>query len=337
MPVSMRPHSNTEHKSHRFCLAPMMTWSDRHCRYFWRLMTKHSVLYTEMITSGALIHGDRDRFLQYNAEEHPIALQVGGHDPKALAECAQMAEQWGYDEINLNCGCPSDRVQSGKIGAILMSEPTVVADCVRAMKAVCKIPVTIKHRIGIDDMEDYPDMHRFVVACADAGCDTFIVHARKAWLKGLNPKENREIPPLKYELVYRLKQEHPELNIVINGGITTCEQSLNLLNNVDGVMIGREAYNNPFFLNDIDAQLYGDTRPQLSRKEILEAYMEYCDRQISEGEAIGTRLDHMTRHILGLYHAQPRARLYRKYITENAKQPGATSQVLKEALSILEG
>ncbi len=337
MPASTNTPPKTTYKSHRFCLAPMMTWSDRHCRYFWRLMTKHSVLYTEMITSGALIHGDRDRFLQYNAEEHPVALQVGGHDPKDLAQCAQMAEQWGYDEINLNCGCPSDRVQSGKIGAILMSEPNVVADCIRAMKAACNIPVTIKHRIGIDDMEDYPDMRDFVVACADAGCDTFIVHARKAWLKGLNPKENREIPPLKYELVYRLKQEHPELNIVINGGITTSEQSLTLLDNVDGVMIGREAYNNPFFLNGIDAQIYGDTRPQLSRKEILEAFMEYCDRQIGEGEAIGTRLDHMTRHILGLYHAQPRARLYRKYITENAKQPGATSQVLREALAILEG
>ncbi len=322
---------------HRFCLAPMMTWSDRHCRYFWRLLTKRSVLYTEMITSGALIHGDRERFLKYNQEEQPVALQVGGHEPKALAQCAEFAEQWGYDEVNLNCGCPSDRVQAGKIGAVLMTEPELVAEGVSAMKAASSLPVTVKHRIGIDDMEDYEGMHTFVALCAEAGCETFIVHARKAWLKGLNPKENREIPPLKYELVYRLKQAFPHLNIVINGGITTIEQSQTLLAHVDGVMIGREAYNNPYFLCDVDAALYGDESARPSRREILEAYMPYCDRQIEEGRDIGTRLDHMARHILGLYHAQPRARLFRKYITEHANKPGADSDVLREALKIVEG
>lgn len=320
----------------RFCLAPMMTWSDRHCRYFWRLMTKHSVLYTEMITTGALIHGDRERFLQYNAEEHPVALQVGGHEPAALAECARMAEDWGYDEINLNCGCPSDRVQSGKIGAILMAEPQLVAECVSAMKEACAIPVTIKHRIGIDDMEDYEDMKTFVELCAQAGCQTFIVHARKAWLKGLSPKENREIPPLKYELVYRLKEAFPELTIAINGGIKTIEHTQSLLAHVDGVMIGREAYNNPYFLHTIDQDIFGDDRPRLTRKALVEAFMDYCDRQIEEGKSIGTRLDHMTRHILGIYHGQPRARLFRKYLTENANKPGANSQVIRDALAIVE-
>ncbi len=294
------------------------------------------MLYTEMITTGALIHGDRSRFLQYNTEEHPVALQVGGHEPEALAECARMAEQWGYDEINLNCGCPSDRVQSGKIGAILMAEPHLVAESIHAMKQACDIPVTIKHRIGIDDMEDYADMKRFVEACSQAGCKTFIVHARKAWLKGLSPKENREIPPLKYDLVERLKSEFPELCIVVNGGIKTIEQTNTLLRNLDGVMVGREAYNNPYFLADIDNSVFAETKPIPTRKEIVESFMDYCDRQIEEGKAVGTRLDHMTRHILGIYHGRPRARLFRKYLTEHANKPGASSAVLREALKIVE-
>ena len=326
--------SSAPNSTNKFSIAPMMEWSDRHCRYFWRLLTKHTLLYTEMVTTGALIHGDKDRFLNYNPEEHPLALQVGGSDPAHLAESARMAEQWGYDEINLNCGCPSDRVQSGKIGAILMAEPELVAECISAMINACSIPVTIKHRIGIDDMEDYEDMCRFVEAVAEAGCKTFIIHARKAWLKGLSPKENREIPPLKYELVYRLKEEYPHLNIVINGGIKTIEHTNALLKHVDGVMIGREAYNNPYFLAEVDKLIYADYKSSISsRMEAAEAYADYCERQLKAG----MRLHHMTRHILGLFQGQPRARLFRKYLTENACKPDAKIDVLHESLKILTG
>ncbi len=329
------PHdqiASTRSLDRKFSIAPMMDWSDRHCRYFWRLLSQHSVLYTEMVVSGALIHGDRKRFLQYNDEEHPIALQVGGHDPKDLAQCAAMAEEWGYDEINLNCGCPSDRVQSGKIGAILMAEPELVAKCVREMRKACNIPVTLKHRIGIDDMEDYEDMKRFVAITAEAGCETFIVHARKAWLKGLSPKENREVPPLKYELVYQLKEEFPELEIIINGGIKTTEQSKSLLQHVDGVMIGREAYNNPYFLRDIDQAIFDGPEHALTRRSVMERYIDYCEVQLEKG----SRLNHMSRHILGLYLGQPRARLFRRHITENSPKPGATTEILREALAIVE-
>ncbi|MFL0809760.1 MAG: tRNA dihydrouridine(20/20a) synthase DusA [Agarilytica sp.] len=316
---------------HRFCIAPMMEWSDRHCRFLWRLLTKQSFLYTEMVTSGALIHNDPARFLTFNTEEHPLALQVGGSTPKDLAHCAELAEKWQYNEINLNCGCPSDRVQSGKIGAILMAEPKLVADCVRTMVGACDIPVTVKHRLGIDDMEDYEDMKRFVLTVADAGCNTFIVHARKAWLKGLSPKENREVPPLKYDLVYRLKEELPELRIVINGGISTIAQSETLLEHVDGVMIGREAYNNPYFLKDIDHEIFNLANPSLDRKQVVERYIEYCEQQIHQGQ----RLHFMSRHILGLFQGQPRARLFRKHISEHAHKPGATADVLREALAIV--
>lgn len=316
---------------HRFSVAPMMDWSDRHCRYFWRLLTKHSLLYTEMVTTGALIYGDRDRFLEYSDPEQPLAIQLGGSDPKDLATCAKLAEDSGYSEVNLNCGCPSDRVQVGKIGAILMAEPQLVAECVSAMRQACSIPVTVKHRIGIDDMDDYPAMRGFVDTVSTAGCDTFIVHARKAWLKGLSPKENREIPPLRYELVSKLKAEFPHLTIVINGGITTIDQSLKLLNQVDGVMIGREAYQNPYFLADVDEALFDKAPCKPSRHEILNEYIEYCDGELEKG----TRLHHMSRHILGLYQGQPRARLFRRHITENANKPNATTQVLKEALEIV--
>lgn len=319
---------------HRFSIAPMMDWSDRHCRYFWRLLTQHSLLYTEMVVSGALIYGDKRRFLKHSEREYPLALQVGGSDPKELSKCAQMAEEWGYSEINLNCGCPSDRVQSGKIGAVLMREPEVVARCVEAMRSACTIPVTVKHRIGVDDMEDYTDLKRFVDIVADAGCKTFIVHARKAWLKGLSPKENREIPPLQYDLVYRLKQELPELTIVINGGITTTEQSKTLLENLDGVMIGREAYHNPYFLHQVDQTVFGSTSKNISRAEVMHEFIHYCEQQLAAEPHL--RLHHMSRHILGLYQGQANARLFRRFITENANKPGATTQVLRDALSIVE-
>ncbi len=316
----------------RFCIAPMMDWSDRHCRYFWRLLTQHSLLYTEMVTSGALIHGNKTHLLNFNPEEHPLALQVGGSHPAELAECAKMAEDWGYDEINLNCGCPSDRVQSGKIGAILMTDPSLVANCVEAMTRACNIPVTVKHRIGVDNMEDYRDMRTFVATVANAGCNTFIVHARKAWLKGLSPKENREIPPLKYELVYELKDEFPTLTVVINGGITTIEQSHTLLKHVDGVMIGREAYQNPYFLRHVDSQVLEAGASEPDRKTILMRYAAYCEKQLAGGH----KLHFMSRHALGLYQGQPGARNFRRHITENANKPGAGVEVLYKALTYVE-
>lgn len=317
---------------HTFSIAPMMDWSDRHCRYLWRLLTNNALLYTEMVTTGALLYGDKQRFLNFNPEEHPLALQLGGCSPKDLAECALLAEEWGYNEVNLNCGCPSDRVQEGKIGAILMAEPELVADCVAAMKDACSLPITVKHRIGIDDMDDYADMRTFVQTLAKVGCKTFVVHARKAWLKGLSPKQNREVPPLRYEYVYQLKQEFPDLNIVINGGIKTVEHSQELLKHVDGVMIGREAYQNPYFLADIDQTLFNEKRPIVSREEVARKFAEYCQLEVEKGN----RLHHMSRHILGLYTSQRGGRLFRRYITENAAKPGANHLVLLNALELVE-
>jgi tRNA-dihydrouridine synthase A len=315
----------------RFTLAPMMEWSTSDCRTFWRLLTKKAVLYSEMVTTGALLHGDKARFLDYNACEHPLALQLGGSNPRDLAECSKIAEDWGYDEVNLNCGCPSDRVQNGMIGACLMAEPDLVAECVAAMQNAVKIPVTIKHRIGIDDMEDYEGMVKFVSTIAATGCTTFIVHARKAWLKGLSPKENREIPPLQYERVYRLKHEFPHLEIIINGGITTLEQSKQLLEHVDGVMVGREAYANPYLLAEVDQAIYGVSRPLISREEVMEGFMDYCREQLSRG----TRLNHLTRHILGLYQGLPGARQFRRILSEQAHKPDAGLEVIRRAIEVL--
>lgn len=315
----------------RFTAAPMMDWSDSHCRSFWRLLTKQTVFYSEMITTGAIIHGDRKRFLDFNACEHPLALQLGGSDPKALAECARIAEDWGYDEINLNCGCPSDRVQNGMIGACLMAEPALVADCIDAMQRAAQIPVTIKHRIGIDDMEDYAGLVDFVSTVAATGCNTFIVHARKAWLKGLSPKENREVPPLQYDKVVQLKKDYPHLEIIINGGITTLEQSLNLLEQVDGVMLGREIYSNPYLLAEVDQKIYGASTPVASREEVMEGFMAYAEEQMHKG----VRLNYMTRHILGLYQGMPGARRFRRVISEQAHKPDAGIDVLKRALEAL--
>ena len=310
-------------------MAPMMDWSDRHCRYFWRLLTKQSLLYTEMVTTGALIHGERERFLDFNPEEHPVALQLGGSNPTDLARCARWAQDWGYDEVNLNCGCPSDRVQSGTFGACLMGKPDLVADCVKAMRDACDIPVTVKHRIGIDHMESYEEMRDFVATVADAGCEIFIVHARKAWLQGLSPKENREIPPLHYPWVYRLKQELPDLTIVINGGIQSIEECQAHLEHVDGVMVGREAYQNPWMLADVDPCLYDTGETGLARQDIMRDLLPYVERQLANG----SKLNHITRHILGLFQGVPGARKFRRHLSENAYKAEAGIEVLETAFA----
>lgn len=316
-----------------FAIAPMMDWSDRHCRYFWRLLTRRALLYTEMVTTGALLYGDRARFLNYNAEEHPVALQLGGSDPEALARCAALAQQWRYDEVNLNCGCPSDRVQSGKFGACLMSEPALVARCVASMRDACDIPVTVKHRIGIDDMEHYEQLCSFVEPVAAAGCEVFIVHARKAWLQGLSPKENREIPPLNYPWVHQLKQDYPQLTIVLNGGLQTLDQCSAHLQHVDGVMVGREAYQNPWLLCDVDTQLFGERSPvAASRSEVIHALLPYIREQMDQG----ANLNHITRHILGLFQGVPGARKFRRHLSENAYRKGAQVDILEQALALTE-
>jgi tRNA-dihydrouridine synthase A len=305
----------------------MMDWSDHHCRFFWRLITKQALLYTEMVTTGALIHGARERFLHFNPEEHPVALQLGGSEPADLARCAKWAEEWGYDEVNLNCGCPSDRVQSGMFGACLMAQPQLVADCVAAMRDACEIPVTVKHRIGIDDMEHYEDLVGFVEPVAAAGCEVFIVHARKAWLQGLSPKQNREIPPLNYPWVYQLKRDFPDLTIVINGGIQTLEACRDHLAKVDGVMIGREAYQNPWMLSEVDKALFGMDKPAESRDDVIAGLLPYVERQLARG----AHLNHITRHILGLYQGVPGARKFRRHLSENAYRKDAGVSVLQDA------
>lgn len=309
----------------------MMDWSDRHCRFFWRLLTRRALLYTEMVTTGALLQGDRQRFLHFNQEEHPVALQVGGSEPAELARCASLARDWGYDEVNLNCGCPSDRVQSGMFGACLMAQPALVAECVSAMRDACDIPVTVKHRIGIDDMESFDEMLDFVAAIAARGCDTFIVHARKAWLSGLSPKENREIPPLHYDWVYRLKRLRPDLTVVINGGITSIDQCRDHLAAVDGVMIGREAYHNPYMLAEVDRSLFGETSAAPTREDVVAALLPYVRRELEAG----TQLHHITRHILGLFHGMPGARRFRRHLSENAYKQGAGVSVLEDAIAFI--
>lgn len=290
-------------------VAPMMDWTDRHCRYFHRLLSRHALLYTEMVTTGALVHGDVERHLRFNAEEHPVALQLGGSEPADLAHCAKLGEQWGYDEINLNCGCPSERVQRGAFGACLMAEPRLVADCVRAMVDQVAVPVTVKHRIGIDRDESYAFVRDFVGTVSQAGCDTFIVHARNAWLKGLSPKENRELPPLRYELVHRLKADFPHLTIAINGGIRTSGQVAQELQQLDGVMIGREAYHNPWWLAQWDSEFFGAPDAGLTR-EAVEARM--VDYMVREQAAHGTPWSAVARHMLGLLHGLSGARRWRQ-------------------------
>jgi tRNA-dihydrouridine synthase A len=316
-------------KAHRFCIAPMLDLTDRHCRFFHRLITQQALLYTEMATTGALLHGDRQRLLQFDPHEHPLALQLGGSEPADLAACAKMAEDFGYDEVNLNVGCPSDRVQNGRFGACLMAEPERVADCVAAMRNAVSIPVTVKSRIGIDDRDSYEELAHFTGTVADAGCRTFIVHARKAWLKGLSPKQNREVPPLRYEVVYRLKQDFQPLQIVLNGGITTLEQAEEALRNgVDGVMMGREAYHNPYILAEVDRRLFGRPADAVARSKIVDRLMPYIERQLADG----VRLHSITRHILGLFHGEPGARSWRRHLSEEAVKYGADAAVVREAL-----
>ena len=298
--------------ANRFSVAPMIDWTDRHCRYFHRLFTKHALLYTEMITTGALLHGDAERHLRFNSEEHPVALQLGGSNPTELALCAKMGEEAGYDEINLNVGCPSDRVQQGRFGACLMAEPELVAECISEMQARTKIPVTVKTRIGIDESIEQDFLWRFVEIVKQAGCHTFIIHARKAWLKGLSPKENREIPPLRYELVYQLKQAFPDLFIAINGGIQNLDEAKTQMNFVDGVMLGRAAYHNPYLLTQVDELFFDDVSPTKSREEILNKLIPYFEKNLAEGVALHS----MLRHILGLWHGEPGARKIRQQLSD---------------------
>lgn len=313
----------------RLTVAPMMDWTDRHCRYFHRLLSPHARLYTEMVTSAALVRGNQLRLLEHSHEEHPVALQLGGSDPVELAKAAILGAQAGYDEINLNVGCPSDRVQSGKFGACLMREPDLVGDCVRAMAEVVDVPVTVKCRIGVDDQDAYADLQRFTTTMVEAGVSILVVHARKAWLDGLSPKENREIPPLDYERVYRLKREFPDLTIVINGGITTVDAVREHLAHVDGVMLGRAAYHDPFVLAQLESALYGTALPD--RADVLDRMRIYIEAELARG----TQLKHITRHILGLFQGEPGARGFRRQLSEGSHLPGADWRLIESAMAPL--
>ncbi len=313
----------------RFSVAPMLDWTDKHCRYFHRQMSHHALLYTEMVTTGAIIHGKGD-YLAYNQEEHPIALQLGGSNPEDLARCAKMAQERGYDEINLNVGCPSDRVQNGRFGACLMAEARLVADCISAMEAEVTIPVTVKTRIGIDEQDSYEFLADFIQTVdSNSKNNEFIIHARKAWLQGLSPKQNREIPPLDHQRVYQLKKDFPHLSIAINGGIKTIEEMKEHLRHIDGVMVGREAYQSPYLLADIDNQLFAEDKVKLSRYAVVESMFPYIEKELSKG----TYLNHISRHMLGLFQNMPGAKQWRRYISENAHKSGAGIEVLQSALA----
>jgi tRNA-dihydrouridine synthase A len=309
-------------------VAPMMDWTDRHDRFFLRLISRRALLYTEMVTTGAVLHGDRERLLGFDASEHPVAVQLGGSEPADLAEAARIAADFGYDEVNLNVGCPSDRVQSGRFGACLMREPDLVARCIEAMRRVVSVPVTVKCRIGVDEQEPEEALPAMAQAVREAGCETLIVHARKAWLEGLSPKENRDIPPLDYPLVYRLKQAMPDMEIVINGGIATLAEAADHMAHVDGAMLGRAAYQNPYLLAEADRLFYGEAAAPRSRHEVLEAFLPYVQRELAHG----THLHAMTRHILGLFQGQPGARAFRRHVSENAPRAGAGIEVIREAM-----
>lgn len=314
----------------KFSVAPMLDWTDRHCRYFHRILTKQSLLYTEMVTTGAILFGKGD-YLTFNAEEHPVSLQLGGSDPVSLAKCAKLAEQRGYDEINLNVGCPSDRVQNGMFGACLMGNATLVADCIKAMQDAVTIPVTVKHRIGIDQQDSYEFVCQFIETIMPY-CQTFIVHARKAWLSGLSPKENREVPPLDYERVYQLKRDYPELVIAINGGITSLEQIKIHLQHVDGVMVGREAYQNPMLLSEIDKQIFAKDHAITNPISAIEQLFPYIEVELAKG----TQLNHIMRHTLGIFNGKKGAKQWRRYLSENAHKKGAGLEVVEKALSFIQ-
>lgn len=309
----------------------MLDWTDTHCRGFHRLLTREAVLYTEMVTTGALIHGDVQRHLRYAPAEHPLALQLGGSNPADLAHCSKLAEEYGYDEVNLNVGCPSDRVQSGRFGACLMAEPELVAECTSAMQKTVSIPVTVKCRIGIDQQDDYADLQRFVSTVSESGVNTFIVHARKAWLDGLSPKENRDVPPLNYERVYLLKEEFPHLEIIINGGVNTLDDCQRHLNKVDGVMMGRAAYQSPFLLKQVDQQIYGVDRPVITDAELVDHLCRYVEQRL----AAGAQLKFISRHIVGLFQSRPGARQWRRYLSENAYKPGTGVEVIRAAAAFI--
>jgi len=306
----------------------MMDWTDRHCRFFHRLLSRHALLYTEMMTTGALIHGNVPRHLDFSTEEHPVALQLGGSDPAELAHCAKLGQQWGYDEINLNCGCPSERVQRGSFGACLMAEPQLVADCVKAMADAVSVPVTVKHRIGIDQSEDYDFVRDFVGAVSEAGCQVFLVHARNAWLKGLSPKENREVPPLRYQFVHRLKRDFPRLTIAVNGGITSSESVAAQLGHVDGVMIGREAYHNPWWLAQWDSGFFGEQATALTREMVEEQLAQYM---IREAALKGTPWSSIARHMLGLRNGLPGARRWRQVWSDHSLKSLDPREVMARA------
>ncbi len=310
-------------------MAPMMDWTDRHCRMFHRVLTRHALLYTEMVTAAAIRHGDRQRLLGFSPAEQPVALQLGGSDPALLAEAARVGEDWGYGEINLNVGCPSDRVQDGRFGACLMAEPDMVAECFAAMRAAVKIPVTVKCRIGIDDQDEDEDLSRFVAAVAGAGCDTFIVHARKAWLQGLSPKENREVPPLNYARVHRLKQAMPQLAIILNGGLASLDQAEAEGAGLDGVMLGRAAYHDPWLLADVDRRVFGAANPVADRVAAVQAFLPYVEDQLGQG----VWLSRITRHMLGLFHGQRGGRLWRQVLSTETCRAGAGVDVIHQALA----
>jgi tRNA-dihydrouridine synthase A len=316
---------------HRFSVAPMMDWTDRHCRVFHRLMTRRARLYTEMLTTGAIIHGDRQRLLGFDGSEHPVALQLGGSDPRDLAIAAKIGEDFGYDEINLNVGCPSDRVKDGRFGACLMAEPALVADGIDAMKRAVKIPVTVKCRIGIDDQDPEVALDSLARGVVAAGADALVVHARKAWLNGLSPKENRDIPPLDYDRVYRLKAAMPDVPIIINGGIASLDESRQHLSHVDGVMLGRAAYQEPWRLLSVDPELFGEAAPYATMKDVFEAMTPYIEAEL----AAGTRLHSIARHFVGAFHGVPGARAFRRHLAENGVKPGAGVNVLRDAIALV--
>jgi tRNA-dihydrouridine synthase A len=320
-------------RARKFSVAPMMEWTDRHCRFFHRLLTRQALLYTEMLTTGAVLHGDRARLLRFDPAEHPLALQLGGSDPRALAACARIGADLGFDEINLNAGCPSDRVQDGRFGACLMAEPALVGGCVAAMKAAVAIPVTVKCRIGIDDQDPESALEIFAQAVEQAGVDALIVHARKAWLKGLSPKENREVPPLDHERVYRLKAAHPRLTVVLNGGIASVEEASAHLARMEGVMIGRAAYQEPWRLIAVDPLLFGEAAPCATAAEAVAALVPYIERELARG----TRLHAITRHLHGVFRAVPGARAFRRQLAGAATAPGAGAELLSAALRLVAG
>ena len=320
---------HTSSSLNRFSIAPMLDWTDKHCRYFHRILTKKALLYTEMVTTGAILFGKGD-YLAFNNEEHPVSLQLGGSDPNALAQCAKLAQERGYDEINLNVGCPSDRVQNGMFGACLMGNPNLVADCIAQMQDQVDIPVTVKTRIGIDDCDSYTFLCQFIEKVMPY-TKTFIVHARKAWLSGLSPKENREVPPLDYERVYKLKQDYPNLTIAINGGIKTIDEIKCHLQHVDGVMVGREAYQNPLLLTEIDTQIFGTNTPIIDPLSAIQALYPYIEQQLMQG----AQLNHIMRHTLGIFNGRKGARQWRRYLSENAHKKGAGVEVVEQALTFI--